>query len=126
MQEIVLDPYCRNCAYSDDGNSPADPKDGEWLLCRRRPPIVFAASDDGYDGGKSVFPRVAYDDWCGEWVQHCINTHESEQRSYLVAQLEIYRSEIEEDAQPHEETGQDDGRGSAQPGLCKKVGMMQR
>jgi len=105
---VIDGPWCKNCAYSDDGNSPADPKDGEWLLCRRHPPVVFAAKNDGYDGGQGIFPRVEKDDWCGDWVQHCINTHQPKQRSYLEAHFEIYKIEIEEgwieeDAEPHKE-----------------------
>ena len=91
---IDTDPWCRNCAYSDDSDSPADPKDGEWLLCRRRPPVVFAAVNDGFVGGAGVFPRVRRDDWCGDWVQNCANTDEPKQAKFLEASLEIYQAGI--------------------------------
>lgn len=94
----MIDPWCKNCAYSDDSSSPFDPEDGEWLLCRRHSPVVLAAEKDGYDGGRGIFPRVARDDWCGEWVQHCVNTNEPKQRSFLAAYLEICQAGITEDA----------------------------
>jgi hypothetical protein len=78
-----LIPRCDNCTFSDDGPSPADPTEGRWLLCRRHSPRVFSSVDDGYIGGDGVFPRVARNDWCGEWVISQINTGEKEQITYL-------------------------------------------
>lgn len=59
---------CRTCVYSDDGFSPADKADGEWILCVRHPPTVFRATEDGYTGGDGVFPRVDRYACCGEWI----------------------------------------------------------
>lgn len=92
----MIVPSCGNCAYSDDGHSPADKADGEWLLCRRRPPLVFSAADDGYDGGEGIFPRVDAIEWCGEWVQCCVNTGEPRQRNFLDAYLETQKDRMEE------------------------------
>ena len=76
-------PVCQNCSYSDDAESHADPAEGRWLLCRRRPPVTFGAALDGYGGGPGVFPRVAAQDWCGEWVLSVTNTDAREQTTYL-------------------------------------------
>jgi len=81
---------CSNCAYSDAGASPADKNDGEWMLCRRRAPIVSTPANDGYSGGDGIFPRVERDDWCGEWVQNCTNTRQPKQIDFLAAELHLF------------------------------------
>lgn len=84
--------YCSTCAYSCDGFSPIN-KTGDgglWLLCRRRAPVVYSAADDGYSGGDGIFPRVDPRDWCGEWVQNCINTNQPKQRDFLTAELHTF------------------------------------
>jgi hypothetical protein len=88
-------PVCENCAYSDDGASPADPSDGVWLLCRRWAPRAFCRAEDGYTGAYSGFPRVARDDWCGEWVQCRLKTGGRRPATYLARQLER-REEIDD------------------------------
>ena len=45
---------CDECKYYDG-----------WGRCRRNPPVVINVSDEV----KSVFPEIAHDDWCGEFVQ---------------------------------------------------------
>ncbi len=82
-------PICANCAYSDDDASPVEASDGEWILCRRRAPVVRTEADDGYVGGPGLFPRVDRDDWCGEWVQSCMNTRQRKQRDFLTQELEL-------------------------------------
>lgn len=89
--------HCSTCAYSDDGYSPARRADGDWLLCRRRAPVVYADAGDGYRGGDGIFPRVARDDWCGEWVQCCINTSQPKQRDYLTAELGLFHESRQRD-----------------------------
>lgn len=86
---------CSNCAYSDDGESPSDPADGRWWLCRRRAPIVYAAADDGFAGGNGIFPRVSPDDWCGEWIQSCLNTGEPKQEDFLANELRLFVEDSE-------------------------------
>jgi hypothetical protein len=86
-------PSCLTCAYMDDGNSPADEEEGKWLLCRRHAPTTFAEATDGYSGGTGVFPRVERDDWCGEWVQNCVNTNERKQMAFLACQLEVFEAD---------------------------------
>jgi hypothetical protein len=81
---------CSNCAYGDDGPSPVNKEDGEWMLCRRRAPIASTAANDGYVGGDGIFPRVEPDDWCGEWVQNCFNTHQPKQMNFLEADLHLF------------------------------------
>jgi hypothetical protein len=86
-------PSCENCTYSDDGESPADKSDGEWILCRRHAPVVFGEAKDGYSGGNGVFPRVAPIDWCGEWVQDCINTGQRDQDNYIARQRALFEEQ---------------------------------
>ena len=85
ISELVA--MCANCAYSDADYSPTDPKDGDWLLCRRRAPAVFELANDGYDGGDAVFPRVDRTDWCGEWVM----SREKTKLDYRINYLDVER-----------------------------------
>lgn len=96
MSELHPTPVCENCAYSDCSYSPANTADGEWLLCRRRSPLVVAAVNDGYDGGNATFPRVAPDEWCGEWVQNAVYADGLRRRTYLQADMENARDYLQD------------------------------
>ena len=98
MAEVGVEYHCTTCAYSDELMSPADRSDGDWLLCRRRPPVVFRSADDGYIGGPGVFPRVERTDWCGEWVECSINTGRMQQATFLSNEWEIAKDWFEEKA----------------------------
>jgi hypothetical protein len=98
ITETWMTPTCDRCAYSDEGEAPFDTKDGMWLLCRRRPPVVFRSADDGYAGGPGVFPRVHRDDWCGEWVECGVNTGRLKQATFLSNEWEMAKDCFEEKA----------------------------
>lgn len=96
MTEAGVSHTCDMCVYSDEGEAPEDRSVGVWLLCRRRPPVVFRSADDGYSGGPGVFPRVKRDDWCGEWVECSIETGRLRQATFLSNKWEIAKDYFEE------------------------------
>jgi hypothetical protein len=99
-------PRCETCSYMDEGESPAIPISddrrqlGQWLLCRRYPPVVLSKANDGYAGGTAVFPRVDRKDWCGEWVQSSINSNDRRQKTFLFNELDIFDEMKAEEVDP--------------------------
>jgi len=58
-------PACRNCRfYSAPGNAIGK--------CRVKAPVAISF---GLDQGKSQWPNVEANDWCGEWVQGTSEKH---------------------------------------------------